>query len=1230
MVMAWLLGAGLGPAAVALPVTWAANVLAGAARRWFSRLCRTDDLSRLVRAATGSREDLTSAEFDAVRRLLEDQQTWVLLGQGTVEDLASEIASCLPPRDGRTAADSQAAALTIARGLLEFAVADLDPKLFQQLLLRRLDRLATDQASALDTALLGLHADLMARFTDVTEQLKRIVGRLPPGPAHWGEITLYLQALIDWLSTDPWPRDPRFDGPVLAPAGIERKLRITARGGTGGQDLDADDLARRCERLVVLGGPGAGKTWLAKRTARRCAEEALAALAAGRTLDEVELPLYTTCSSLFSAAGDIRDAAVSSALGQLGDLGGSRVSAALQVFFTERNAPTLLVVDSLDEARGPGQRLRLRQAGTLPWRIVLTSRPSSWRNQLVIDKTSQSHEIGEIQPLRYPDDVEPFLQRWFAARPERVTDLTAEIARPRALQQALGVPLILAFYCIIAGRDPLPEFRRDLFARVLSRMLTGSWHDDGALEPDPGTCLRVLRAWAWAGAASNPVSGVGTWADEISTERISLGEADQAALDHVAAPIALPSLDTGRTARRFVHRSIREYLVAEHVAGLPLDQAVEALLPHLWYDPDWEYSAAAAIAGHPERDQLLRSLIYRAAQSHQIPEDLSVIDATREFRRLLARVAAESHPDDWTAEVAGVIGRARVELAAADLYDHLGEAGAWVTSNRRARDRVLGLMASGYYDRSAVDLTSALVQLAPAADDRRQARERLLGLLADESSGFRAARLADAIARLGPTASEKLQGRRRLLGLLDSLAGGADAGDLAAAIARLDPTTEDRRHAREVLLGLLASQASVWAASARHMGGKMGQLASWLTAELVAKTTELAVTADDASHTRQALLAMLAGQASGLVAARLADGVTQLGPPDDEKRRACHKLVELLTSDADGWESVELARAVARLGPTPSEKRQACQKLLELLASEPDADIAVMLASALVQLDPAGDDLRQLRETLFQLLASPVGIRRAHQLTGRVVQLATSPESKQHARQELFRLLADPPDSDVTAALAAGVIQLASSQDDKRQARRVLLELLRARQADRGIAAASAAGLAQLDPTVEDTRQARDALGRWLAQETDGSLAASLANAISRLGPTAEDQRQASEAILRLLPGETSFWTVRELLRELVQLVPTTAHRRHAREAVLALLATQTDRGVAGELQTALEQLDPTARDLAGCRGWAAPPFPDLLAAVRRNSGLPEWLAILPSLATLAGSAPSDTAPGTQ
>ena len=86
---------------------------------------------------------------------------------------------------------------------------------------------------------------------------------LPPGPARQSEIITYLATLIGWLNTDPWPRDRRFSGPVLTPAAIKRKLKVKAATREGEEDIDADVLALQCQRLVILGGPGSGKTWLA-------------------------------------------------------------------------------------------------------------------------------------------------------------------------------------------------------------------------------------------------------------------------------------------------------------------------------------------------------------------------------------------------------------------------------------------------------------------------------------------------------------------------------------------------------------------------------------------------------------------------------------------------------------------------------------------------------------------------------------------------------------------------------------------------------------------------------------------------------------------------------------------------------------------------------------------------------------------------------------------------------
>jgi hypothetical protein len=392
--LTWMLQGAIGPAVVALPVTWGTGDLVSAARKWFRRLRKSDGLSRIVQAAAGDL-DLSDAEFAAVRRLLEKESTWVEVGRGTVEDLAVQIASCLPDREGE---GSLAASRAIAGGLLEFAVRDLEPEWFEEVLFARLDRMAAAQCSALDAldqAMLSVHADLAASFAayataegkraaDVLGQLARILDRLPPEPAGRNEVAVYLAVLIRWLNKDPWMQDARLAESPLTPAVLERKLRIAVGRGKEEQTRDADDLARDCSRLVVLGVPGAGKTWLAKRSARLCSETALNDLVAGARIDEVELPLYTTCARLAGAPADavISRAVAASALGQLPYLGGARVSDALQALFEERDAPTLLVADSLDETRAANDRIR--QADTLlpSWRIVLTSRPSSWSRQL--------------------------------------------------------------------------------------------------------------------------------------------------------------------------------------------------------------------------------------------------------------------------------------------------------------------------------------------------------------------------------------------------------------------------------------------------------------------------------------------------------------------------------------------------------------------------------------------------------------------------------------------------------------------------------------------------------------------------------------------------------------------------------------------------------------------------------------------------------------------------------
>jgi hypothetical protein len=1182
--VAWLIGAGIGPALVGLPVNLAGEAGAGAAKRWFLRLRRKDGLSRLVRAAGGTSVDLTRGEFGAVRHLLEDEQTWHLAGRGTIEDLAALIASCLPPRGGRTAEDSHAAARTIARGLLEFAVADLEPDLFQQVLLARLQRMETGQASALDEALLGLHADLVARltalddldasrFTGIMGHLGRVLDRLPPGPADRGEIAVYLATLISWLNSDPWPRDRRFGGPVLTPAAIERKLQVSAAGWRDKQYLDADDLVQHCRRLVILGGPGSGKTWLAKRSARLCAEEALRVLAAGGSVSEVELPLYTTCSRLLTASGSIREAAVSSALDQLGDMGGARLSAAVRALFTERNSPTMLVIDSLDEA--PGSDERLRQADTLPWRIVLTSRPSSWNQQLIIEQGADSHRFCELQPLRYPEDADPFIRRWFAGRPEWGTTLADQIAQRPSLQQAATVPLILAFYCILGGDQPLPDSRHDLYSRVLRRMLTGRWRGSEVSEPDADICLKTLRDWAWSGAASDPVSGMGTWADDIAAGDSGLSKAQQGVLDHVAMPVGPCDIDTGKTLRRFIHRSIREHLVAEHVALLPVDQAVRALLPHLWLDHDWEYVAPAAIAAHPQHDQLVRDLTALAADSDQMPVDLASVDWGFSIRELLSRVASESSETDWSPQVAAMITRARADLAQQGLTDALGTAPSWETSNRQARRALLSLLDVTTYFHAVVSLATAVVKLGPAANDERRARQTLLRRAETEPVNLFAEALTSGLARLNPTEKDKCEARQTLLRRLEGETNGLTASELVEGLTRLNPTVKDKREARQTLLrrletvsdglaaehltaGLIAlnptapDKRQARQALLRHLGA-----ATYHSSEsnFVEAVVELAGTPKDKRQARKALLTHLDNETEDWKAVELIDGLVRLTVMADdvaahERRQLREELLDALTARDDsgepgrlvGHEAARVAEWVAQLDPTTAEKRQAREALLWHLPREPLWWIFSRLTRGMVRLDPTADEKRQAREALLRHLARETSSYGHHGFAHELAPLDATAEDKRYARAALLKHLDEQTHGKDAARTAGVVAQLDATAGDKRQARAVLLRLLAAGETD----------------DRKDERHARMARLGIPVGETDGKSFAQLARTVAELDPTAKDRQQACGLLLDSLTRETDQGTLSELVHGMALLDPTEKYKRLARQAIFRLLNNPT------------------------------------------------------------------------
>jgi hypothetical protein len=1275
----WLITGGLGPALVALPVNWSARRLGGLAHRWMDRIRHEDGLSRLIQPPD-SPVKLARSEVAAVRRLLEDPKTWRLIAGGPVEDLAAAIAACLPEFTD-AGGDRAAAGRAIARGLLEFAAFDLEPALFQRVLMARITRLEAGQAARLDHVMLQLHAGLTAWFVYQSEadelrarrilaQLGRVLDRLPPGVAGWGEVCVYLAELIEWLNADPWPRDPRFGGKVLSQTGIERELTISSPGEAS---LDADDLTSRCSRLVVLGGPGSGKTWLARRAARRCAEAALQALSAGASLDDVELPLFTTCSLLVAATGNIRVAVVSSALDQLGDLGGSRIIEALQEFFTERNSPTLLVIDSLDEARSPDDRLR--QADTLPWRIILTSRPNSWKQQLRIAALDPSRRIGSLQPLRYPDDVEQFIGSWFTSDQARGRALVMQISSRQDLQQAATVPLILAFYCIIAAEADLPGTPHELHAHVLWQLLSGIWRGVGGEHANPRDQAARLRDWAWEAATKDERTGIGTWADEIVTPYSELSPQDRAALDHLATPIRAPALATGATSRRFVHRSLREYLTAEHVATrMNASQAADELLNHLWYDPDWEYTAPAALAMHKDRDQVLKQLICQTAQPSRVPEDLACLDGCWELRRFLARVASESNEAGWAPESAAIIGQARLDVAGHDLSD-LPSAAGWPTTNSQIRRGLLKQLeaaaspSAGWSPdatETAAQLAGVLAGLGADPGEQAQARSYVLDLL-NHAWPWEAGRLANVLGELDPGPGDLTRVRSRLLDLLDLIDSGdskycaalvsvlgelspepcdlarargrvldllstasypGDAGLIADALSDLDPGPADLARARSAILDVIAvkpSLAQEQVATLSRLDPEPAELTRARAAvldlidaarpsdsvSLAAALARHAPQSEDLARARNRVLDLLdaATDTDTYDAHELTRALVMLAPEAADLARARNRVLDLLDAAAPGY-AESLAQIVGELG-LPGDLARARRRVLDLLdAAEPYW--GPVGASALRRLAPEPADLARARSRALDLLdAAAPGY--AESLVRMASALGLEPGDLARARSRVLDLL-DAADPWYARELTRTLGHLEPQTADLARARRRVLDMLDA--SDPSNAWAALVVLGQLNPERGDLARARS---RVLAMLDVAEIAAgrSLADHLAELDPEPDDLARARGRVMSMLhaAGPDDGEHCGPLAIALAELGPEPGDLARARSQVLRLLGGRPVH--TEELTRALSRLRPVACDLATSGSWTSAPGRELLETVRRNSPRQAWLEILPALANL-------------
>ncbi|MCC2322289.1 NACHT domain-containing protein [Cellulomonas xiejunii] len=883
--------------------------------------------------------------------------------------------------------------------------------------------------------------------------------------------------VIDYLESRraDWDRSTwRADG--LPPSRLEQSLRGVEQGGDVVMS-DADALDGH-QTVVVLGGPGSGKTWLAHRYARQAATRALDGIRAGKSLAEIELPLVTSWAVWQEAEGDPASSLISAAFSAshgYRSFGGDGSVARMERTYA-RAQRVLVIVDSLDEApHVAGQRARLDGLlGLRSWRAVVTSRHGAW------DATFRGTSPGLVRPrvvelrdIRYPDDVEPFIEAWFSSDRQRAEGLVRGIRASPELQRASVVPLVTTFYCLIAESEAgeLPERRRALYDRVARRLLRGDW--SGQTESDVHACVQLLATWAGTAVAGMP-SGLGTWKDAF-VEPFRPPPQLARAMDNVT-PRQSDDRE-GRVTRQFRHRTLLEHFVAEHIASLPGAEAAQNLVPHLWFDPEWSVSLPAAVAAHNARSrgELLDRILDRVGPPRSTPAHRAAYDV---FEHQLLAIAAESDPGDWVPEHQALLNDCRIRHAVV-APRAMARTRHWTGSNDEVCVRIVAALATLKQDRQAlIELARALIATATTPEARNRATTALLD--AWDIGGVSTLGMEWTLVQLATTPESRAATRSALL--QGMVAHPEIVDDLALLLVELEDTPSTR----------LAATAALTTAICRPH--------PWAMQRQPRVLVELATTSGSREAAATSIMRVL-GTADPVDVVPLTEALLALASTPESRGAARAAIVQAVHAHDPRCVS-ELARALVMLDGAPSARALAAASVMKAMDTAAPFEVG-RLARTLVRLDDSatarsravaavlravqdsGLD-RERRAVLIEVATSPetrraavaaIGLlartaypRVTSEIVRALLELASTPEARMHVCETIAQALDDPHDADLTVPLAEALVALDPTPEGRSLA---VTALRRARPRQRSLVIRWARTLVEIDASAEARSVAR-------------------------------------------------------------------------------------------------------------------------------------------------------------
>lgn len=330
---------------------------------------------------------------------------------------------------------------------------------------------------------------------------------------------------------------------------------------------------RSVDRAIVLGDPGGGKSTLLADALIDCVRSTGKSAVVWCRLADL--------ASQLTSAHDLPES-VPEILQLLADTGrvslGIYIRPDVDLLVSALRGPNggIIALDGLDEVPVSKRSLvetiirRIEVVGT---KIVVTSRHTGYRPFV------QGWAEFSVDQLE-PDAADDFLEAWFHKVADAEPMRRARTAIAESGESSIGrVPVLLGIVARVASSGDVPTNVGALYGRYLDLFLVQEWRG-GAASADAGSLHRrldVLQRLAWSMALSGDDSVTGSsWSDVATLSDLyeSAGAGEQIALVDVIVSrdgVLVPHgahLYRGAQSFRWIHRTLHEYLVGAHLAGL--------------------------------------------------------------------------------------------------------------------------------------------------------------------------------------------------------------------------------------------------------------------------------------------------------------------------------------------------------------------------------------------------------------------------------------------------------------------------------------------------------------------------------------------------------------------------------------------------------------------------------------------------------------------------------------